>query len=159
MMKIRKNFEDKMNRVVLKLSIPFLLIFLTVLACDSTEGAGSGGTEPGSTAPKIVEGFMCAGVFEGNPVGIDNDFFLDENIYIWLSWENVVGTHEVKILWVDPNENILETKKSFQSAQGTLTTYFWIDTTKSAPVGQWLAEVYWDGEFVRSYTFWLNPVD
>ncbi len=141
------------------LKLPGLLLALLVLfalACDSTEGAGSGGTEPGTTAPEIVEGFMCAGVFEGHPVGIDNDFFLDERAYIWISWTNVVGKHEVKILWVDPNEKIIETKNTFESEKGKMTTYFWLDTTQSAPVGQWLAEVYLDGNFVRSYTFWLN---
>ena len=144
-----------MKRLLKKMPLLLFALILS-LACESTEGGGSGGTEPVLTAPEIIEGFMCTGIFEGKPVGIDNDFFLDERVYVWLSWTNVVGTHEVKILWVAPTDKIFETKDTFESANGKMTTYFWLDTTESAPVGQWLAEIYLDGNFIRSYTFWLN---
>ncbi len=138
--------------LLLSASLPLLLI----LACSSTEGKGSKSTEPSVTAPTIVEGFMCTAIYEDKPVGIDNDFIVDDRVYIWLSWENVIGAHEVKIVWVDPNENLYETKDSFTSRDGKMTIYFWLDTTASAPVGRWLAEVYIDGDFVRSYAFWLS---
>lgn len=125
-------------------------------ACSSSEGEGSGSTEPSTNAPEIVEGFLCTGIFEGQPVGIDNDFFVDDVIYIWLSWCNVIGGHEVSIIWVDPNEKLIETKDQFKSQRGKMTTYFWLDTTTSAVPGRWIAEVYLDGMFVRSYAFWLN---
>jgi hypothetical protein len=90
------------------------------------------------------------------PVGIDNDFFVDDVVYIWLSWVNVTGSHQVKILWIDPSEKIIEVVRTFESKTGKLANYFWLDTTISAPVGKWVAEVYLDGVFVRSYAFWLN---
>ena len=144
----------------LKISILFaasLMIF--ALSCGSTEGEGSGGTEPVVSEPQIIEGFMCAGIFEDKPVGIDNDFWLDDPVFIWLTWENVAGTHEIKVLWVDPNEDLFETKETYKSQSGKLTTYFWLDTTTSATPGEWLAEVYIDGLFVRSYSFWLNSTN
>jgi hypothetical protein len=137
----------------------FLIGLITIglfLACNSSEGKGSNVTEPDTNTPEIVEGFLCSGIFEDKPVGIDNDFFVDDIIYIWLSWQNVIGTHEVSIIWVDPNDKLIETKNQFKSERGTMTTYFWLDTTTSAAPGKWLAEVYLDGLFVRSYAFWLN---
>ena len=143
----------------MRIFAPFLVIcllaFAAFISCSSTEGGGSGGVEPLMTAPEIVEGFMCAGIFEDKPVGIDNDFWLDDPVYIWLSWQNMTGTHEIKILWVDPAENIFETKQVYKSQRGKLTTYCWLDTTTSARAGEWLAEVYVDDVFVRSYSFWL----
>lgn len=144
-----------------KLFLPLLSLFLLAalfLSCSSTEGQGGNTTEPSAGAPSIVEGFMCAEIYEDNPVGIDNDFFVDDVVYIWLSWQNVAGEHDVKIVWVDPNEKLIETTSSFVSRDGAMTTYYWLDTTNSAPVGRWLAEVYIDGIFVRSYAFWLNSV-
>lgn len=142
-----------MKKIVL---FGFVLLMLVVLACDSTEGGGAGGLEPSNTAPRIIDGFMCGNIFEGNPVAIDNEFWQDDRVYIWLSWENMNGTHSVKIIWVAPNDKLYETSDSFKSNDGMLTTYFWLDTTSVAPVGQWLAEVYVDNLFVRSYSFWLN---
>lgn len=141
----------------------FLLFIVSIIlftfACDSTEGGGAGGLEPSDTEARIVDGFMCANVFEGKPVGIDNEFWLDDRVYIWLSWENMNGTHTVKIIWVDPNDKLYETSDVFKSSNGKLSTYFWLDTTSSAPAGQWLAEVYTDNLFVRSYSFWLNSTN
>ncbi len=140
---------------------PILLLFLlslaaAFLACSTTEGKGGGGLEPGTTEPEIIEGFLCAGVFEGRPTGIDNEFFVDDIVYIWLSWINVAGQHTLKILWVDPNEKIFESSQTFDSKTGKMVTYMWLDTSLSAPVGRWAAEVYLDEKFVRSYGFWLN---
>ena len=136
-----------------------LFILTTLISCSSTEGKGGGGTEPNVSAPQIIDGFMCAGVFEDKPVGIDNDFWVDDPVYIWLTWVNINGSHEVKIIWIDPGDNLYETKQSYNSKDGKLTTYFWLDTTTSAKPGEWLAEVYLDGVFVRSYSFWLNSAN
>lgn len=99
------------KRILFFLLLPVVLF----LACSTSEGKGGGGLEPGSTDPEIIEGFLCANVFEGRPVGIDNEFFVDDVIYMWL------------------------------------------DTSLTAPTGKWVAEVYLDNKFVRSYGFWLNP--
>jgi len=149
-----------MLSILKKALLLFLLMAnIIVLSCSSTEGGGGGGTEPTTSAPQIVDGFMCAGVYEDKPVGIDNDFWVDDLVYIWLTWVNVTGTHEVKILWIEPGEKLYETKQIYKSQDGKLTTYFWLDTTSSAPPGEWLAEVYLDGSFVRSYSFWLNSAN
>lgn len=142
-----------MKKVLLLL---FAASLFFLMACDSTEGGGAGGLEPSDSAARIVDGFMCAGIFEGKPVGIDNEFWQDDRVYIWLNWENMSGEHRVKIIWVDPNDKLYETSDVFNSKTGELTTYFWLDTTSTAPVGQWLAEVYVDNMFLRSYSFWLN---
>jgi len=131
-----------------------LLIFS--FACDKTEGEGSGGLQPESGDPVIIEGFICSDVINGKPYGIDNDFFPDDVIYIWLSWEQVSGEHDVKIIWLDPDDDVVtETKKNFNSKNGKWITYFFIDTTNSSPTGKWIAEVHIDGKFTRSYGFWI----
>lgn len=136
------------------MSIIFSL--LMCLACDDTEGEGGGGLQPGSSDPMIIEGFICAGVDNGKPLAIDNNFFPDDHVYIWLSWEQVAGERQVKIVWVDPDDDVAtETTSSFESKNSKWITFHYIDTTSSSPTGQWLAEVYIDGVFVRSYAFWL----
>jgi hypothetical protein len=134
-----------------------VLVALVALSCNSTEGKGSGAIEPGASSAEIIDGFMCGGVFNDMPVGIDNDFFVDDVVYIWMSWVNVSGPHNLKILWVDPNDKIIEAKTTFESKTGKMVNYMWLDTTPSAPIGKWVAEVYLDDVFVRSYGFWLNP--
>jgi len=137
--------------------LPIILMFLMCLACDDTEGEGGGGLQPGSSDPLIIEGFICAAIDNGKPVAIDNDFFQDDPVYIWLSWEQVSGEHQVKIVWVDPDDDIVtETTSNFDSKNGKWITFYYIDTTSSSQTGKWLAEVYIDGAFVRSYAFWLS---
>jgi hypothetical protein len=154
MKKIKNWTVEKMKYSIL---LPAVLMTLFTLACNSTEGKGGGGVDPGASAAEIIDGFMCGGVYNDLPVGIDNDFFVDDVVYIWLSWVNVSGSHEVKILWVDPNDKIVEAKNTFESKTGKMVNYMWLDTTLSAPTGKWVAEVYLDDVFVRSYGFWLNP--
>ncbi|MBN2414077.1 hypothetical protein JXQ31_20550 [candidate division KSB1 bacterium] len=132
------------------------LLLLFSIACEKSEGEGSGGLQPGSSDPEIIEGFICSDVLDGKPYGIDNNFFPDDVIYIWLSWEQVSGEHEVQIIWLDPDDDVVtETKKSFNSKNGKWITYFYIDTTNSSPTGKWTAEVHIDGTFVRSYALWI----
>ena len=127
------------------------------LSCDKSEGEGSGSTDPGSDNAEIIEGFICSDVFDNKPRGIDNDFLQDDVVYLWLSWQNVSGKHEVKIIWVDPEDDIVETSvKSFNSTSGKQITFFFLDTSSSAPTGRWYADIYIDDEFVRSYAFWIN---
>lgn len=133
-----------------------LLGALALIACDKTEGQGSGGLDPGTTTPEVIEGFICSDVFDNKPRGIDNNFFPDDVVYLWLSWENVPGEHEVRVIWVDPDDNIVhEAKQQFDSKSGKQVTFFFIDTTASAPTGRWIVEVHIDGRFVRSYAFWI----
>jgi len=131
--------------------LPLLVVF-----CEKTEGEGSGGLDPGGTNPEIIEGFICSDVFDNKPRGIDNNFLPDDVVYLWLSWENVAGEHEVRVIWVDPDDNIIhEAKQQFDSKSGKQVTFFFIDTTSSAPAGRWIVEVHIDGRFVRSYAFWI----
>ncbi len=147
-----------MNKLLRSLSIVFALSsFLAGLAaCDKTEGAGSGALDPGANKPEIVEGFICGDLFEDKPRNIDNQFFADDRIYLWLNWTNVGGEHEVRVIWLDPDDNVItETAKKFNSKSGNQITHFYIDTTSSAPIGRWIAEIQIDGSFVRSYAFWI----
>lgn len=134
----------------------FFIFMLMSLACEKTEGEGSGGVSPSSSEPRILEAFLCADVKNNVPLGIDNLFFVDETIYLWVHWENVKGDHSMRVLWVDPENDIIEKTQTFSSENGYYTIYFWIDTSGSAPTGQWLAEIYLDGNLIRSYTFWLD---
>jgi len=143
-------------------NIRLLLLFavcgaLLFSACDSTEGEGSGILEPSSTEAKVSEGYICGWVDENlRPMGIDNEFLQGDVVHIWLAWENVTGQHEIKIAWVKPNDDVeVVSSKVFESETGMLETYFWLDTSATAPTGRWLAEVYLDDEFLRSYAFWI----
>jgi hypothetical protein len=141
----------------LSLKIITLIALSLVIACEKTEGEGSGSLDPGSNNPEIVEGVLCGNIFDGNPQEIDNQFFADDIVYLWLSWKNVAGEHEVRVIWVDPDDNVIsETVKKFNSSSGNQITHFYIDTTSSAPNGRWIAEIQIDGSFARSYAFWIT---
>lgn len=132
------------------------LLAVVFISCDKTEGQGSSSLEPGSDEAEIIEGFICSGIFENKPTGIDNDFFPDDIVYLWLSWGNVPGNHNVQIIWLDPSDNVVsDITESFNSKTGKAITHFFIDTTNSSPAGRWIAEVHIDDQFVRSYAFWL----
>ncbi len=132
------------------------LVLAAFVACDKTEGAGGGTLDPGSNKAEIVEGFVCGDIFEDKPAGIDNQFFADDRVYLWLNWTNVGGEHEVRVIWLDPDDNVVaETAKKFNSKSGNQVTHFYLDTTSSAPSGRWIAEIQIDGTFVRSYAFWI----
>ena len=136
--------------------VVLVLSLFALSSCDKTEGEGGGGLDPGSSQADIFEGYICSDVFDGKPRGIDNSFFVDETAYLWLSWINVPGKHEVKILWVDPDDDVVETsRQTFASESGNQITFFFLDTSSSAPPGKWIAEIYLDEKFVRSYGFWI----
>ena len=65
------------------------------------------------------------------------------------------GRHDIKVkkgvtLKIEPGVTV-----KFNSRTGRAVTYFFLDTTNSAPDGQWVVEIEIDGEFVRSYAFWI----
>ncbi len=134
------------------------LVFSAVLwtACDKTEGGGSGSLEPGASDPEIIEGFICGWVSDNKPEMIDNSFIQDERVYLWINWGNVAGKHTVRVIWLDPDNDVVsDQEESFNSKTGKTITHFYIDTTSAAPLGRWLAEVHIDGRFVCSYAFWM----
>lgn len=134
----------------------FFLFLLGFTACDKTEGEGGGGLQPGSGEPYLIDGFVCGGIYEGSPLAIDNNFFPGEEVYLWLNWGNVEGEHNVRIIWLDPDDDVIsDMDKSINSENGKYVNYFYIDTTDSAPTGQWIVEVHIDDMFVRSYAFWM----
>jgi len=142
---------------LLKYGLAFLLISAFYISCDKTEGGGSGSLEPGSGDAEIIEGFICSHVADNKPEGIDNSFYPDELVYLWMQWGNVSGSHTVKVYWVNPDDKVMsEQEEKFNSTSGKAITHFFIDTTSSAPIGRWLAEVHIDGHFIRSYAFWMN---
>ncbi len=133
-----------------------LILGMAILACDKSEDEGSGSLDPGTTSAEIVEGYICGGIYEGKPTIIDNTFFPDDVVYLWLNWANVSGNHNVRVIWLDPsNDVVADYTERFNSKTGRAVTFFFLDTTNSAPDGQWVVEIEIDGEFVRSYAFWI----
>jgi hypothetical protein len=133
-----------------------VILIIPLIGCDSTEGDGAGGLEPTQRYPEIQEGMICGDVIDGKPAYIDNTYFRDERIHVWLRWENFLGSHEVNVIWVEPDGDIArETRSRFRSDSGEQVTFFYLDTTHTAPLGPWLAEIYIDGRFARSYVFWI----
>ncbi|MBN1999666.1 hypothetical protein JW935_19080 [candidate division KSB1 bacterium] len=142
-----------MSRMII---FAFILSGLLWTACEKTEGGGSGSLEPGTGDPEIIEGYICGWVSNNRPEKIDNSFVQDERVYLWLSWGNVTGKHTVRVIWLDPEDDVVsDQEESFNSKTGKTITHFYIDTTSTAPVGRWIAEVHIDGKFVCSYAFWM----
>lgn len=138
--------------------IALLILFVSsaFIACDKTEGEGSGSLDPGAADPEIIEGYVCAGIYDSKPTVIDNSFYQDDKVYLWLNWGNVSGNHKVRVIWLDPSDDVVADRtESFTSKTGRAITHFFLDTTSTAPLGRWVVEIEINGTFVRSYAFWV----
>ncbi len=133
----------------------FLLAqMFTALACDQTKGGGSGGLDP-EDLPYLLEGVLCADISPGqNPVGIVDNFPADSRVYLWLHWANIEGEHIIEIFWDDP-EGVqqLEERLDLSTEEDRFISWFFLETTANAKLGEWSVSVFLDGQFVRSYIF------
>ena len=138
----------------------FLLLAGAMLlssGCDKVEGEGGGVVSPTESDPYIIESVFCVNVYnDSKPVLITSVFYQDDYVYLWIRWGNVEETHTVTSEWFDPDGSLqAEVDQEFTAQGGGAITWFYLDTTSSAPLGEWWVDIYLDGEFMRSQIFMI----
>jgi len=134
----------------------FALLFLcSGYNCSETKGT-KGTTNPLLDDPYIIDIVMCIEVLNDKPAGITTIFIEDDEIHLWVEWDNIFDQHNVAIEWINPDGNLEFTDDTdFNSENGRQITWFSITPGKPAKKGVWEVAVYLDGNFERSLFFEL----
>lgn len=140
--------------------IGMILLALTLFAYGCGDSGGSSSVEPFADEPMIVDSALCINVDNDRPDGITDTFLTsDDRVYIWLYWTNVEGTSTARAVWYKPDVDTpyREDSQVINSESGFGITWFYVDKPVSGfDDGEWLVEIYLDGEFQRSYLFMVN---
>ena len=132
---------------------------IVTTGCDKVEGEGGGVVSPTEGESYIIESVFCVNVDnESRPILITDTFVVGDIVYYWTRWGNVSETHTVRAEWFDPDGDFqTDTEQTFTAQGGQAITWFFLDTTSSAPEGEWWVDIYFDDEFMRSQIFILIP--
>lgn len=148
-----------------------VLFSLTIIlyGCDETKSGGSGAIDLGRGEPNIVESVLSVAVHEDRPDGITDTFDpeIDEQVFLWVLWENINNGHKVRVLWYSPEDDaedppFWEEERTISSTTGEKITWFYIDAPKGGlsgdrfASGYWSVEVHLDGLFERSHLFYME---
>lgn len=158
--------RQKITLLLILLFLPFTVI---INGCEESTSGGSGAIDLGRGEPNIVESVLAISVFEDRPDGITDTFDpeLDEQVYLWLLWENIDERHIVEVLWYSPEDEeddppFWTEKRTISSTTGEKITWFYIDAPKGGlsgdrfATGYWTVEIYLDGLFERSHLFYME---
>ena len=139
------------KRIILNL----LLIVILLMYCSETS-QDSGTTTPTVYEPYIIDAVLCLEVVEGLPAGITNIFTTDDEIHIWIEWDNIYDRNTVSVNWIKPNGSIeADDSVTFTSRDGRKVTWFSLDPGTFVDKGFWEVEILLNGYFQRSYLFEL----
>ena len=126
-----------MHRLVLLLSTLLLPI-------------ASGSTETIETASTFsASGHFTSGIFNGKPIDIIETAYLDqERIVLFFQWSNLKKRrYETKARILDSYGNLLgEVNNNFETEKDTYYTYYWYEPKHGDLPGDWVFEIYVDGQ-------------
>jgi hypothetical protein len=167
----------------------FLLIVLLLAVLSLAAGCQKkekGPSVPPATAPKAVEpvqipaeeqkepetpGHSRASIFHSiltkdlNRRVPASSFSKTDRIYLVTVWTGLQGPHEIKVLWVRPDNKVQKTvrlKENIPSPSPTYTTWAYLTFTKGllniSPsegkfIGAWKARLYLDGNLLKEFDF------
>jgi hypothetical protein len=92
-------------------------------------------------------------------------FSKNDNIYLHTVWTNLIGDHEIKVLWLRPDKKVQETtrlKVMIPPETTNYTTWAWLSfkkglldilPTEGKFIGVWKAQLFLDGNLLKEYTF------
>ncbi len=143
--------------------IILLSLAIGLNGCDDTASGGSGLTDISREEPTIVDSVLAINVFKERPDGITDTFSsnadINEEIFLWILWNNIEDFHTVKVSWFSPEDDLdeppfWEEERNFTSTTGEKITWFYIENP--GDTGEWFVEIYLDGLFERSHVFWVD---
>ena len=92
-------------------------------------------------------------------------FSKSDKIYLYTVWTGLTGNHEIKVLWIRPDNKIQETtrfKVNIPPQTMTYTTWAWLSFKKGLMdfmssdakfIGPWKARLFLDEKFLKEYSF------
>ncbi len=155
---------------IYRISLTLFLLSFTIFlhGCEESRSGGSGTIDLARGEPKIADSVLAISVFEDRPEGITDTFDpeLDKQVYIWMLWENIDKTHNVRVDWYSPadddNAPFWSEEKRITSTTGEKITWFYIDAPEGGlslnqfVSGYWTVEVFLDDLFERSHLFYIE---
>ena len=159
---------------MMKKHTPFFVIMLLPFAiifngCEETTSGGSGAIDLGRAEPKIIDSVLSISVHDDRPDGITDTFDpeLDEQVFLWILWENIDQRHSVEVNWYSPDDDeddppFWNEKRTISSTTGEKITWFYIDAPKGGlsgnqfASGYWTVEIFLDNLFERSHLFYME---
>jgi hypothetical protein len=129
----------------------FLIVVLLLL---SASGVGSQGMTYQSIMVKDLDRLTPA-----------TSFSKSDKIYLYTTWIALTGRHEIKVLWIRPDNKIQETtrlKIDIPPKTQTYTTWAWLSFKKGLLdfmssdaqfIGPWKARLFLDDTFLKEYAF------
>ena len=153
------NGSEKIKRIIIS-----LFLILTLL-------------QPASSSPKsehetfsyLKKFITCKHIKNGEPYGHTERFGVEDKIYVFVSWQNVKGTHTAEAYWYDHQDKLRSVAPvSFKSPNGFYNSWFWFKISQTTweryftPVssvdsmGNWHVDIYLDGEFIQRLDFMMG---
>jgi hypothetical protein len=95
-------------------------------------------------------------------------FSRSDRIYLNTTWTGLKGKHEVKVLWIRPDQKVQETTRfsfTVPSGNSSYQTWAWLAFKKGvlniSPgdtkfIGPWKAQLYLDGRLLTEYPFTVS---
>ena len=92
-------------------------------------------------------------------------FSRNDRIYLYTVWTGLQGDHEIKVLWIRPDNKVQETvriKENISSKIPNYTSWAYLAFTKGllniSPfernfIGPWKAQLFLDGKLLKEYDF------
>ena len=151
-------------------SLLCIFLFLIILTgCEESTSGGSGAIDLGRGEPNIVESVLSLSVHDDRPDGITDTFVseINDQVYLWLLWENINKAHTVKVSWFSPEDDVdnppfWTEERTISSSTGEKITWFYIDAPETTLAvdqfakGEWFVEVFLDDLFERSHIFYME---
>jgi hypothetical protein len=145
-------------------NLVFAIFLVSILSlCQTT--IDSKDAVKNSSSQCLKEVVICRFLKNGKPYDITTNFSVDDQIYVFISWQNVKGNHTVEAHWYDPGNRLRFTVPvSFESRTGFYNTWFWFksgrigweeifDSMSVESVGIWHVDIYLDDKFIRKLSF------
>jgi hypothetical protein len=148
-----ETINNTFGEIMKQLKYLVLLFALFFIACEKNE---TGGTvvAPGENDPYIIDAVLCTGIYNNYPSGITNYFYQGERVNLWVNWANVAKGQKVTVEWWKPGNNKdSEYSAYFQSTATRQISINYLDLSNFATTGEWIAKLYMDDKFMRSYRF------
>jgi hypothetical protein len=87
-------------------------------------------------------------------------FSRNDRIYLYTTWTNLTGPHEIKVLWIRPDQKVQETTRF--KVNSPPASWAWLSFSKGLLdlssgdvkfIGSWKARLFLDGKFLKEYEF------
>jgi hypothetical protein len=119
----------------------------------------------GSQTPTF-HSFLTKDLIVPNPA---TQFTFSDRISLLTVWNGLTGTHNVAVLWINPQKNVYSTTEfTFKVPPGNISSrsmacclsfrkrWFFLSNKRIKLLGSWKARLFLDGIFLAEYSFYMS---